>query len=271
MSKIPKIFILLILIFTPIIFYKAFIHGSRKPVRTLPLKRTYPLVNKTKVFKPKVALIFDDLGENFKEFREIYALNVPLTISIIPGLKFSNNIANMGSRSGLSVLIHLPMEPKREELFRNKKFTFLSNDLPSRELEYLLRFYLNSIRVAIGVNNHMGSQATEDPILMRKILKAIKAKKMVFIDSRTSLNSVACQIALEENLTCDSNEGFVDSINDLEKIGQRLDELIGRSKGKEKIIIILHPHKNTFAVLKAKLPKLKQEVDFITIKEYFNL
>jgi len=265
-SKILRVILFIILIIGPVIFYKSLNKKDSEYARALSLVQ-----GKDNANLPLVALIFDDLGESLRDLKEIYSLDTPLTISVVPKLKFSKNIAHIGSRCGFSVLIHLPMQPSNEKLYRSDKYKFISSDLNRREVEFLMRRYLNSIKIAIGVNNHMGSKATEDPNLMRHVLGVVKRKNLIFIDSRTSLKSVAYKIAREENLVCGYNEGFLDAVDDVSEIKKRMDELIVKAKDKGKIIVIAHPRKNTLNFLKDNLASLKEEVKFITIEDYFEL
>lgn len=263
MSRSFKILLFILILAAPLIFYKYFY----KPRPGIGIKKTItrPVLEE----KPKVALIFDDLGESLNDLKEINSLNVPVTISILPGLKLSKNIAHLSSRCGFSVLTHLPLEPKNAKKFETNKYRFISSSLTKSERTALLRYYLNYIRVAIGVNNHMGSAATEEPELMREILRAVKSKGLVFIDSRTSKASIVCKVAKEVGVPCAYNEGFFDSLSDVRLMEDRLKDLLNHAKQKGKIIIIAHPKKNTFSVLRKLLPEAKKEVQFITIKEYF--
>lgn len=265
MNKFLRVALLIVLILVPIIFYKSFYKGRQKKAVTLPAA-----VKEVHYIKPRVAIIFDDLGENLKDFEAIYSLRTPLTISVVPGLKFSRNIAQMGSRCGFSVLIHLPLEPKNEKRYLTNKYKFISSSLSKREVDSLLRYYLNYIRFAVGANNHMGSAATENTKLMRQVLRALKDKNLFFIDSRTSPASVACAVAKEEKVACAINDGFIDSLNNPVIMEKRLGKLIKKAKQKGKIIIIVHPKINTIKVLAKKLPEFKKEVDFITVEQYFN-
>jgi polysaccharide deacetylase 2 family uncharacterized protein YibQ len=265
MNKFLRIALFVVLILIPIIFYKSFYKGKQKKNITFPV-----IVTQTPTAaKPKIALVFDDLGESLQELEEIYSLHTPLTISIIPGLKFSKNIAYISSNCGFSVLIHLPLEPKDAKSYLTKKYQFISASLSKREIDSLLRRYLNSIRLAIGANNHMGSAATENPELMRMVLHALHEKNLFFIDSCTSLKSVACDIAKNEGVTCAYNTGFMDSIDNPLVMRRKLKKLVRIAKKKGKIIVIVHPRKTTIAVLRDNLPELKKEVDFITVKDYF--
>ena len=265
MSKSFKIILFILILASPLIFYKYFY----KPRPGIGIKRiiTKPVIEE----RPKVALVFDDLGESLQDLKEINSLNIPVTISILPGLKLSKNIAHLSSRCGFSVLTHLPLEPKNAKKFETNKYRFISSSLTKSERVALLRYYLNYMRLAIGVNNHMGSQATENPELMREVLIAVKSKGLVFIDSRTSKSSVACKIAKEVGVACAYNEGFFDSLSDVRLMENRLKDLLDHAKQKGKIVIIAHPKKNTFSVLHKLLPEAQKEVQFITIKEYFDL
>ena len=54
-------------------------------------------------------------------------------------------------------------------------------------------------------------------------------------------------------------------------MAKRMDELVKEAKSNGKIIIIAHPRKNTIKFLKRALPSLRKKVEFITIKDYFEL
>ncbi len=266
MVRILRGLIFLALIAIPIVFYSA-LNKDKKRYKAIPILNN----SRPAQFKPAIALLFDDLGDSLSDLRELYSLDIPLTVSIIPNLKFSKNIAHIASRCGFSVFIHLPLEPKQEEIYQSPRFHFLSPGLSRRENEALLRDYLNSLRIAIGVNNHMGSKATEDGQFMGFLMKMIKKRGLAFVDSRTSLDSVAYQVCQQNGLICGFSEGFLDGIDELGHIEKQIDQLAREAKAKGKIIIIAHPRSNTLKALKKKIPWLKQKINFITLKEYFSL
>lgn len=266
MARSLRITLLIALIITPIVFYKTLNRNSSLNNKILSFA-----TRKENAHRPKIALIFDDLGESLSDLKEIYSLGIPLTISVIPNLKFSKNIAHIGSRCGFSVFIHLPLEPTDGQPYKTDKYRFITSDLSKREVISLLRQYLNSIRIAIGVNNHMGSKTTQDRRLMKIILGEVKRKGLIFVDSRTSLESIAYDEAYKMDLICGYNHGFLDAVDDIRVIRERMENLIAAAKEKGKIIIIGHPKKNTLKFLKAQLPLLRKKVEFITIKEYFEL
>ncbi|MCF7873720.1 MAG: divergent polysaccharide deacetylase family protein [Candidatus Omnitrophica bacterium] len=257
MSKNLKIIFLITLIAVLIISY-----FSRQKASLDKLTPKSPNKN------TKIALIFDDLGQSLESLRQIYNLKIPVTVAVIPELKFSKNIAHIAARSGFSVLIHLPLEPKKANYYLTDKYKFISSELSENQIDRLLYNYLNSIRIAIGVNNHMGSKATQNPKLMDQVLERIKQKRLIFIDSQTTPKSVAYKIAKSKGIDTAYNQLFLDAIDDPAEMKKRINDLIDNNKSK-KLIIIAHPKKNTFKFLKNNLSQLKKRADFITLKEYF--
>ncbi|MBN2483431.1 MAG: divergent polysaccharide deacetylase family protein [Candidatus Omnitrophica bacterium] len=222
--------------------------------------------------RPYCALIFDDLGTSIEEIKSLYDLDIPLTISVFPEERFSKNVAYIGQRCGFSVLIHLPLEPKTEiESYRKVKKDFIGTHHGRQGNERLLRKYLNSIRIAMGVNNHMGSKATENPKIMRLVLSHMKRDNLVFVDSLTSLDSIACEVAAQVGVRCRRNDGFLDAVDDTEVIKEKIVKLIALAREKGKIIVIAHPRANTLTVLEELMPALKEQLQFVTLKDYLEL
>ncbi len=258
MSKFFKIIFLIALVAVLILSFFFFEENNLNNQLTTPREK-----------KTKIALIFDDLGESLQSLHQIYELKVPVTISVIPGLRFSKNIAHIGARAGFSVMIHLPLEPEETDYYSSDKYDFISGSLPKNQIDRLLNNYLNSIRIAIGVNNHMGSKATQDRKLMSHILRRINRRNLIFIDSRTSPNSVAYAVAKEKGMKAGYAHACLEMNADPKKMKEELDRIIAENPGK-KLILIAHPQKNTFEFLKDNLTRLKEKVEFITIEEYFD-
>ena len=270
MSRDVRILLLLAIIIAPLVLYK-----PPAPKKTVPpalvAVRPLPKIIKSPVLAPvpvgKVALIFDDLGDSMKNLDDIYDLKIPVTVSVIPGLKFSENIVQVASRCGFSVMVHLPLESKDEKL-RYGRLKLIGAYLGEKEIKLLLGKYLSSLRPVMGVNNHMGSLATEDHKLMDMVMREVKKRGLVFVDSRTSPKSVAYDDCVAHGMTCAYNESFLDAVNDSEFIVKRLKEIVVVAKEKGKIIVIAHPRSKTLRILKRELPSLKNEVEFITLNKY---
>lgn len=263
MSRIVRAIIFILLLLTPVLFYQFFVRKNTGKSAVKSVSAIEPSRSQEEL--PVVALVFDDLGENLKALKEIHSLRIPLTIAVIPGLKFSRNCAQIGKLSGFSVLVHLPLEPKQKIRSRVK---LIGPSTPLQERKALLKYYLDEIKPAIGVNNHMGSLASENVEFMREVLKEVKKRGLFFLDSRTSLNSVSCAVAKEEGVVCLENSGFLDSVYEEKVIIRRIETLLEEVKSQRRLIIIAHPKEKTLEVLHREIPRLKDKIHFVTLKEY---
>jgi polysaccharide deacetylase 2 family uncharacterized protein YibQ len=68
-----------------------------------------------------------------------------------------------------------------------------------------------SIPFATGVNNHMGSRLTEHQKEMNEALTVIKKRGFFFVDSRTSIHSIAHKVARKLNVVSAYRNTFLDN------------------------------------------------------------
>lgn len=218
--------------------------------------------------KAEIALIFESLGSSRQDFHRIYDLKLPLTVSVIPGLRFSQNVAHIAARAGFSVLINLPLEPKEKEEHPSLKFDYIGSYLAKNQINRLLNNNLNSLRIAIGVSTYQGSQATQEREFLNHILDRIKQRNLIFIDSRTTPDSIAYEVAEEKNIKTAYSHAFLSPEAGPKKLKEKIETLIADNPG-QKIILIARPEKNTFEFFENNLSWLRQKARFITIEEYF--
>lgn len=223
---------------------------------------------KTKSNRPQIAIIFDDLGESVEDIKRIYDLDIPVTIAIIPGLKFSKNIARIAKRSNFTVFVHMPMQ-SQSDAYKTDRYEFLSGSLSPEENKRIINKYLDFLPQAFGVNNHMGSKATRNKELMQLLAKELKKRDLVFVDSKTAKDTVAFSTVKKAGVKSAINTSFIDSVSSFDAVKNKLSWILKLAKKNKKIIIIGHPRKNTFAVLMQELPKIKKDFEFITMEQYF--
>ena len=63
---------------------------------------------------PRLAIIIDDLGYDRSAADAVLALGFPLTVSVLPHLPLSGELAEEAQRRGDQVMLHLPMESEAE-------------------------------------------------------------------------------------------------------------------------------------------------------------
>lgn len=226
MFKPIKYILLISLIILPIFLYKSFFHEKDKPIMLLSDNNP----SETKLEKIRVALIFDQLGDKLETFQQIYALRLPLTVAVIPGQKFSRNIAHMSAQAGFSVLIHLPEIP-------------LESTFNSRKILTMLRYYLNYIRIAIGTLTFLPTETSMQRELSRVVLHELKIRQLLHID------------------------GLI-SFQETEQL-KNLFLALQNNAQETKTIITLNVNNIDFNQLKQLLEEFNDLIEFIKIKDYF--
>lgn len=219
----------------------------------------------------KIAIIIDDFGYSLSDLvQEFFNLDFSFTISIIPGLKYSNEISERALLNEKEILIHFPMEPLNEKIEENP-FLILTS-LPDEEIQNRVRKAALLIQHAIGANNHQGSKATADERIMKIFLSELKNQNLFFIDSRTTNQSVSNKIAADLHFPIAGRDIFLDHEDDREAIKNQLIELAKMASKKNYAIGIGHLKPNTLQVLKEEIPGLQRlGYEFIFISEVFKL
>ncbi len=205
----------------------------------------------------RLALIIDDFGAIDNQAAEdILELPITLTAAVIPGHPSSGRMAQKARGAGHEVFVHLPMQPRDGQT--GEENTILV-DLDGDEIRRRVRWALNEIPEAVGVNNHMGSLATEDKKVMRAVLEEIKSAGLFFVDSRTSSASVVCEVAEEIGVTCIKSESFLDYQDEGAEIKVQLQKLADQALQEGTAVGIGHVKANTLGVLKEMIPRLEKD------------
>ncbi len=217
--------------------------------------------------KNLIALIVDDVGytKNIKPFLE---LNIPLTYAILPELPYSTVLAKEFKRSNIPFILHMPMEPKNLADNNPGELALLTR-MDREQILKNLNKALTSVQGARGLNNHMGSKFTSDIGAMNILLKIIKEKKMFFIDSATSSDTVGMRTALEMGVPSAINNFFIDNRDDISYLIKRLEKLKKLASKRKKTIAICHiTRKNTANALKNYIPRMEKEnIKFVSVEE----
>lgn len=109
-----------------------------------------------------------------------------------------------------------------------------------------------------GINNHMGSQFTEDKRRMNYVMDVLRDNNLFFLDSKTSAQSVGRSVAREKRVAYAHRHVFLDNENRIDYVNKqlRLAENIARRNGYA--VAIGHPKSATYQALKEWLPRLPE-------------
>ena len=204
---------------------------------------------------PRLAIIVDDLGYDLRGAHAVLALPFRLTVSVIPHLPFSTEVAEDAFRRGDEVLLHLPMESEPSSAMQEK--IELRVGMNAQQVDSTVAGMLETVPHAAGVNNHEGSLATADPALMQELMPALRQRGLFFVDSRTTAATVAYTTAEEEGVPAASRKVFLDDVATVKAIRAQLELAARDAQRNGSAIAIGHPHPATIAALSQAVPQLE--------------
>lgn len=205
----------------------------------------------------RVAVIFDDAGGSLPDVEDIVALGRPVTVAVLPGLRYSREVAARAQAAGLDVFLHLPVEP--EDASKRMGPGGVTTAMSDEEIATTVRTDLAWVPGATGINNHMGSLGTADPRVMRAILTVAKERGLIFLDSMTTSRSVGMRVATVMRVPTAARDIFIDNENDAEAIRAQFRRLIALAKRKGVAVGIGHAQRITARVLEEMLPEFDRE------------
>jgi polysaccharide deacetylase 2 family uncharacterized protein YibQ len=204
---------------------------------------------------PRLAIIIDDLGYDHSAADAVLALGFPLTVSVLPHLPLSGELAEEAQRRGDQVMLHLPMESETDGA--KPEDIELRVGMSAAQVDTTLAGMLETVPYAAGVNNHQGSRATADPALMQALMPALRQRGLFFVDSRTDAKTVAYDMAERAGVPAASRKVFLDDIASRDAILKQLD-LAARDAQRDGFTIAIgHPRPATIAALAEGVPPLE--------------
>jgi len=217
-------------------------------------------------FSPKVAFIIDDLGYETEVAKKMMELEFPVALSILPFLQYSEFIAEEGRKNNQEIMLHLPMESNNSDADPGPGV--IKSYMSEEEIKQAVRDSILNFPYIIGVNNHMGSKITEDREIMEIVLEEIKGYNLFFIDSITTKDSIAYEVAQEMEIKSAVRSVFLDNENDMEYIKGQMLEVQKTALREGEAIAIGHSRINTFYVLKRMIPELiRAGIEIVPVSE----
>ncbi len=215
---------------------------------------------------PIIAILIDDMGDDYQVGIKAILLTGNLSYSFLPNSPHTTSLATIANDAGKEVLLHLPMESIDEKALSPNDLT-----LDMTETQFVTRVEqdLLSVPMAVGVNNHKGSLLTQHPGHMVWLMRVLKANgNLFFIDSLTSVSSIAGQVATEVGIANTTRNVFLDHYSDMESINENYEKLIRIAKKTGAALAIAHPRKNTLKYLEKRLVQIEADgVRLVSVSE----
>ncbi|MDQ2864696.1 MAG: divergent polysaccharide deacetylase family protein [Candidatus Eremiobacteraeota bacterium] len=221
-----------------------------------------PIVTTSAPTVAKLALIIDDCGQWIGTERDFVALPIPLTLSVLPDVRYGGIIAREASGAGKGVMLHLPMETISG---MNPGPGKVTTEMTDAQIAAQVESDLAQVPLASGVNNHEGSKASADPRVMRDVIGDIsKHGSLFFIDSKTNAASVAEAAATNAGVPTAARDVFLDNENNVDYSEAQLRKAAAIAKRTGSAIAIGHPRAATLAAVKALIPQLQTDgIEFV--------
>lgn len=204
--------------------------------------------------RAQVAIVLDDMGlSQFRSDRAI-ALPRPITLAILPYGNHLDGLVARARTAGHEILVHLPMEPQAADADPGPNA--LLTGLPIAELDRRIAANLARLDGYVGINNHMGSRFTASAREMRRVMRALQARDLLFLDSLTTGKSTGHSLAREFGIPSVVRDIFLDNDRDPAKIRKQLERTVARARKNGHAIAIGHPYPETLDALESWLPGL---------------
>ena len=206
------------------------------------------------VQQARIALIIDDLGNQYARDSEAVALPGPVTCAFLPYAPFTRTLAQQAHAGRKEVLLHLPMQALDEEPREAGELTL---DMTRSQFIRTLQGDLAAVPYVSGINNHKGSLLTRHPGHMAWLMQEMNRQGgLFFVDSRTTVATVARQLAVEYRVPSIDRKVFLDNVQTPGAIRAQFRRLIDIARREGTALAIGHPRAETLAVLHQELARL---------------
>ncbi len=216
--------------------------------------------------KGTIAIVLDDWGYTLKNVPVLESIRQPMTVAILPNLPHSAEVSRIAQAHGHEPILHLPMEAENPNVPREQGTLLVGT--PRAQILATMDEAIRSVPGIKGVNNHQGSKATADPVLMRTVLEELKRRHLYFLDSQTAHHSVGPDLARQLKVPFARRAVFLDNTASSKDIQAQLDQLTRLAREHGSAIAIGHDRPATMQLLKKTVPELeKKGYRFVPVSE----
>ena len=213
----------------------------------------------------QLVVIIDDIGNSYPLGNAMVELDAPLTLAFLPHTPHAKTLANKANLLHKDVILHAPMENTVKAALGPGALT---KALSETDFKLTLKKAIASIPHVQGINNHMGSELTQNKQSMQWVMETLKGEDLFFVDSLTSPKSVAYQQAVKYQLPALRRHIFLDNDKSSQALTKQWNKAIRIAHKTGRAILIGHPYQESHAFLVQQIPKLAaQNVEVISASE----
>ncbi|MCA9520423.1 MAG: divergent polysaccharide deacetylase family protein [Myxococcales bacterium] len=220
---------------------------------------------RTRIQRPRIAIVIDDVGAKPGAEVGFTQLGVPITFSLLPQYRETAALAFRLQLLGFETMLHLPAQPLREREVDGPGFLTLRQGRAA--FMRLLEHHLRAQPLARGVNLHMGSRLSQDSAAMARILERLKRSKLFFLDSRTIHTSVAYYEALQRGLVAQVRDHFLDHTHTSASVLEMLADARRTAETQGFAVVIGHPLPCTLRALRQFIAEHGSHVELVPLSK----
>ena len=205
---------------------------------------------------PVLVIIIDDLGYRLEAGRQAAALPGKVNLAILPHTPNGRLVAKLGLAAGKEILLHTPMSNLSKVPLGHGGLTAAMSE---QELRATLVRNIDSTPGVRGINNHTGSLLTTRREPMEWVMKELAARGLYYVDSRTTADTLAANVATEFGVPSLSRQVFLDNEVSSTAIHQQFEKLLAVARREGTATAIGHPHDATLDYLQRQLPVVQRQ------------
>ena len=217
-------------------------------------------------FGAELALVIDDLG--YHKARGMRAIELPgaVTVAVLPFAPHTSSLVEHAAQHRKDVIVHQPMEPHPASRVRNEHGTLMLG-MADFEFAATLTAALDAVPTRVGVSNHTGSLLTQHRVPMLRVMREIDQRGLFFLDSRTTAETVALDVALEQGIPALKRDVFLDHEPTADAIHAAFEASLHMARRKGHAVVIGHPYAITLEYLERRLAALPADVRLVRAAE----
>jgi polysaccharide deacetylase 2 family uncharacterized protein YibQ len=220
-----------------------------QPVRNIPAAVQQSPPERPSVNLGTLVFMIDDAGNNLWELEPFLRLAGPLTIAVLPGLPHSAEAARRIRAAGKEVFLHQPMEAIGAQ---NPGPGAIYSGMSADEIRSILKRNIAEVGPVAGINNHQGSKITMDREAVQTILAFCAENGLLFLDSRTTADTVVPVMASRLGIKIGERDVFLDNEQDKGSMLRYITGGLSRAQKNGKAVMIGHTWSPELAPLLAE-------------------
>lgn len=212
----------------------------------------------------------DDVGYSLDRAQRIINLPGPVTLGLLPFAPDTLKVARRAHAAGTEMILHQPMEPLPSPQVQPMRGTLTMGMAPER-FNALTAAAVAAIPGIVGANNHTGSRLTQHREPMQRFMAHLARRDLFFLDSRTIGNTVAYDVAKEQQIPALRRDVFLDHFPNERAIAAAFTRALAIADRQGHAIIIAHPHEATIRFLERRLQNLPRGVRLVRLSDLISL